>query len=99
MYAIRSYYVTPLESRLLEALMLHAGQVLSSESLITAVWGSDGGDKTMLKQLVYRLRSKIDTVETAVSLIETIPGIGYSVITSYSIHYTKLYELILSGLA
>lgn len=70
--------LTPLEARLLEALMVHAGQVLASDSLITAVWGSDGGDKTMLKQLVYRLRSKLDGEETAVSLIETIPGIGYS---------------------
>ena len=67
-----------MESRLLEALMLHVGQVLTSESLITAVWGNDGGDKTMLKQLVYRLRSKIDGENTAVSLIETVPGIGYS---------------------
>ncbi len=70
--------LTPLESKLLEALMLNAGQAMTSDSLITAVWGSDGGDKTMLKQLVYRLRSKIDGGDTAVSLIETIPGIGYS---------------------
>ncbi|MAU00728.1 MAG: DNA-binding response regulator [Anaerolineaceae bacterium] len=70
--------LTPLESKLLEALMLHAGQVLTSDSLITAVWGSEGGDKTMLKQLIYRLRSKIDGEEAAVSLIETIPGIGYA---------------------
>ena len=70
--------LAPLEAKLLEALMLHAGQVLDSDSLITAVWGSYGGDKAMLKQLVYRLRSKIDDPKTAVSLIETIPGIGYS---------------------
>ena len=70
--------LTPLEAKLLESLMLHVGQVLESETLITAVWGSDGGDKTMLKQLIYRLRSKIDKTETAVSLIETIPGIGYT---------------------
>ncbi len=42
-----------------------------------AVWGSDGGDKTMLKQLVYRLRAKLEEVGTAVQ-IETIPGVGYS---------------------
>ena len=70
--------LTPLEARLLEALMLHPGQVLTGETLITAVWGNEGGDKTMLKQLVYRLRSKISPDETAVSLIETIPGVGYS---------------------
>ncbi len=68
--------LTPLEAKLLETLMLHAGQVLASDALITAIWGSDGGDKTMLKQLVYRLRAKIDPNE-ATSLIETIPGIGY----------------------
>ena len=69
--------LTPLEAKLLETLMLHVGQVLASEALITAIWGSDGGDRTMLKQLVYRLRAKVDPDEAA-SLIETIPGIGYS---------------------
>lgn len=70
--------LTPLEARLLEALMVHAGQVLTSDALITAVWGTEGGDKIMLKQLVYRLRAKIDPDEPSSSLIETIPGIGYS---------------------
>lgn len=79
--------LTPLEARLLERLMLHAGQVLTSDALITAVWGNEGGDKTMLKQLVYRLRSKIMPDEAASSegssagaaaLIETVPGVGYS---------------------
>jgi DNA-binding response OmpR family regulator len=70
--------LTPLEARLLETLMLHAGQVVTSDRLITAVWGAEGGDKTMLKQLVYRLRTKIDFDPTTPSLIETIPGIGYS---------------------
>ena len=70
--------LTPLEAKLLERLLLHQGQVLSSEMLITAVWGSEGGDRTMLKQLVYRLRAKIDTDTAGQSLIETIPGLGYS---------------------
>lgn len=70
--------LTPLETRLLEALMLDAGRVLSSESLIRAVWGAEGADRTMLKQLVYRLRSKIEPEPTHPTLIETIPGIGYA---------------------
>lgn len=70
--------LTPLEAKLLEKLILHAGQVLATESLITAVWGTEGGDRTMLKQLVYRLRAKIDTDDFPSSLIETVPGIGYS---------------------
>ncbi len=56
--------------------MINVGQVLTSEGLITAVWGSDGGDKTMLKQLVYRLRAKLETGGAAP--IETVPGVGYS---------------------
>ncbi|MFL7837353.1 MAG: response regulator transcription factor [Candidatus Promineifilaceae bacterium] len=75
-------HLTPLEAKLLETLMLHAGQVLAGDMLITAVWGAEGGDKTMLKQLVYRLRTKIDSDSSpgkpTSSLIETIPGIGYS---------------------
>lgn len=70
--------LTPLEARLLETLMRNPGQVLNSELLITAVWGSDGGDKTMLKQLVYRLRSKIDAENSTVSHIETVSGVGYA---------------------
>jgi DNA-binding response OmpR family regulator len=71
-------HLTPLESKLLENLMLHPGRVLTGEALITAVWGSEGGDRGMLKQLVYRLRSKIDPEGAMRSAIETVPGIGYS---------------------
>jgi DNA-binding response OmpR family regulator len=70
--------LTQLEVRLLEMLMLNAGQVLTSEQLITAVWGADGGDRAMLKQLVYRLRTKLEAGTTQPPLIETIPNIGYT---------------------
>jgi len=69
--------LTPLEARLLEALMINQGQVLTNETLITTVWGPDGADRSMLKQLVYRLRSKLEK-DAPTPLIETIPGIGYS---------------------
>lgn len=72
--------LTPLEAKLLETLMLNAGQVLTSDALITAVWGAEGGDRVMLKQLVYRLRSKLDAGNGTPSPIETIPGIGYSLL-------------------
>lgn len=70
--------LTQLEVRLLEMLMLNAGQVLTSEQLITTVWGADGGDRAMLKQLVYRLRTKLEAGATQPLLIETIPNIGYT---------------------
>jgi DNA-binding response OmpR family regulator len=51
--------LTPLENRLLDYLMINAGQILTIESLINHVWGSEGGDRDMLRQLVRRLRGKI----------------------------------------
>lgn len=73
-----SVRLTPLEARLLEALMLNAGRALPSDTLINAVWGSEGGDRTMLKQLVYRLRAKIEPDPGRPISVETIPGVGYS---------------------
>ncbi|HMN26891.1 MAG TPA: response regulator transcription factor [Caldilineaceae bacterium] len=70
--------LTPLEVRLLEALMLNAGQVLPTDTLIDKVWGPEGGDRTMLKQLVYRLRTKLEPETTRSALIENVPGVGYT---------------------
>lgn len=72
--------LTPLETRLLEALMINAGQVLTAEVLINAVWAAEGGDRAMLKQLVYRLRNKIEPDPTQPIYIETVPGVGYALI-------------------
>lgn len=71
--------LTPLEHRLLETFVLNREQVLPFDMLIDRVWGSDGGDKAMLKQLVYRLRRKIEAEagERTVYL-EAIPGVGYA---------------------
>lgn len=69
--------LTALELKLLEALMRDPGRVLPADTLIAAVWGPEGGDRTMLKQLVYRLRAKLED-ETANGYIETVPGIGYA---------------------
>lgn len=72
--------LTQLEVRLLDALMLNVGQVLTSEQLIAAVWGAEGADRAMLKQLVYRLRTKIEGDDNRPTLIETIPNIGYTLV-------------------
>ena len=69
--------LTALELKLLEALMRDPGHVLPADALIAAVWGPEGGDRAMLKQLVYRLRAKIEG-DAATGLIETVPGIGYA---------------------
>jgi len=72
--------LTQLEVRLLEMLMLNVGQVLSNDQLISAVWGAEGGDRTMLKQLVYRLRQKLEDDADAAPLIENVPSVGYALV-------------------
>ena len=80
--------LTPLESQLLDYLMLNVGHVLTTDALIEHVWGPEGGDRDMLRQLVHRLRGKIasatdqadaELAESHPQLprIETIPGLGY----------------------
>lgn len=69
--------LTPLEAQLLDYLMLNAGHVLTADVLIDRVWGPEGGTRSMLRQLIYRLRHKIEPNPEEPHYIETIPGLGY----------------------
>jgi DNA-binding response OmpR family regulator len=75
--------LTPLENKLLQTLMINNNQVLVTESLIDHVWGPGGGDRAMLKQLIYRLRSKVEKIAPDIVKIESLPGMGYSLVTSH----------------
>lgn len=70
--------LTLLEASLLETLIINSGQVLTYGQLIHSVWGPQGADRTMLKQLVYRVRRKIEPVPSERRYLQTVPGIGYS---------------------
>jgi DNA-binding response OmpR family regulator len=70
--------LTPLESRLLESLMINAGQVLTSDDLISDIWGPGGASADMLRQLVKRLRSKVETDSANPQYIQNLPGLGYA---------------------
>jgi len=74
--------LTPLEGRLLEHLMVNAGQVLTFDSIIDYVWGPRGGERDMLRQLMRRLRSKIEPDPTNPTYITTVPGLGYGILKS-----------------
>ena len=74
--------LTPLECRLMEILMLNRDQVMLADTLIDQVWGPQGGDKDMLKQLVYRLRHKIEICPSKLMFIETVSGVGYSLVVT-----------------
>lgn len=73
--------VTSLECKLLEALMINNGHVLPADTLITTIWGPSGADRGMLKQLVYRLRKKIEAEGDIPVYLETVPGVGYAMNT------------------
>jgi len=70
--------LTRLEFRLLHFLVANAGRVLTADRLTTHVWGLAGiGDRQLLKQLVHRLRRKIERDPSAPRLLLTEPGRGY----------------------
>jgi len=70
--------LTKLETRLLQILIANAGNVVSTERLLTHVWGHRGsGDRQLLKQLVHRLRQKIEADPAEPQLLQTDAGAGY----------------------
>ncbi len=71
--------LTALECRMLEYMLLNAGQVLPMQDLIDHIWGPGGGNRDMLRQLVRRLRTKIEPDPAKPVYIETVPGLGYGV--------------------
>jgi two-component system, OmpR family, response regulator RegX3 len=77
--------LTSLEFRLLHVLMSHPNQVLESSLLIDRVWGENsGGDNVLLKNVVYRLRRKIEPDPSQPRYIQSVTGEGYLFITLQS---------------
>jgi DNA-binding response OmpR family regulator len=73
--------VTKLELRLLQMLLANAGSTVGSDRLLMQVWGHKGaGDRQLLKQLVHRLRQKIEVDPATPQLLLTAPGAGYKLI-------------------
>jgi two-component system, OmpR family, response regulator MtrA len=70
--------LTNLELRLLYYLMNRPGQIVTIEELNQRVWGYTAeADNTMLKNVVYRLRRKIESDPTNPLIIQTVVGVGY----------------------
>jgi DNA-binding response OmpR family regulator len=71
--------LTRLELRLLQLLLANAGHTLPSERLLRHVWGSRASDdRQLLKQLVHRLRQKIETDAADPRYLVTVSGVGYA---------------------
>lgn len=73
--------LTKLELRLLQTLLVNPGRTVGSDRLLVQVWGHAGeGDRQLLKQLVHRLRQKIEVNPAAPVLLQTAPGAGYKLV-------------------
>ena len=72
--------LTKLEARLLQILLANAGHVVGTERLLTHVWGHRGsGDRQLLKQLVHRLRTKLEIDPAHPLVLLTEAGAGYRI--------------------
>jgi DNA-binding response OmpR family regulator len=70
--------LTALEFALLAFLMTQPGRPASPERLARHIWNYRGlGDRTRLKQLVHRLRLKIEDDPANAKRLVTAPGVGY----------------------
>jgi two-component system response regulator RegX3 len=70
--------LTNLEFRVLHLLMRNRGQVLPSDLIVDRVWGcAGGGDSVLLKNVVYRLRRKIEPDPGQPRYLQTVVGEGY----------------------
>jgi len=74
-------HLTKLELRLLQMLLANAGRAVNSDRLLMHVWGHrNSGDRQLLKQLVHRLRQKIEADPAAPKFLQTAAGAGYKLV-------------------
>jgi len=72
--------LTKLETRLVQMLLANAGHTVSSDRLLLQVWGHKGaGDRQLLKQLVHRVRQKIELDPAIPQLLQTAAS-GYKLV-------------------
>lgn len=71
--------MTPREVELLTFLINHAGEVVSREDILNAVWGYDYyGDVRAVDTLLARIRGKISEKAARIAF-RTIYGVGYMI--------------------
>lgn len=77
----KSLELTRREFDLLHTLMLHAGQVLSTQDLLTNVWGAEYiGEPQVVYVHIRWLREKIEAVPEKPQRIVTVHSVGYKLI-------------------
>ena len=70
--------LSQLELRLLQLLVANEGRTLPADRLLPHLWGSSvTADREQLKQVVYRLRQKLEPEPGMPRFLLTDPGAGY----------------------
>lgn len=71
--------ISTTEFRLLKYFLSNAGQVLSKEQILTALWDNQGNfvDENTLPVNISRLRAKIEDNPKNPKIIKTVHGMGY----------------------
>lgn len=73
-----SIHLTRLETKVLQILMSTAGRTVSADRLVTEAWGRTGSEERhALKQVVYRLRRKLDAEPLTRDRLQTTRNSGY----------------------
>jgi two-component system KDP operon response regulator KdpE len=76
--AEREVHLTPIEYKLLAALVRHAGKVLTHGHLLKEVWGAHAATQTpTLRVHMTQLRHKLERDPTQPRYLLTEPGVGY----------------------
>jgi DNA-binding response OmpR family regulator len=70
--------LTNREFRLLQCLFASSGHTVPADRLTSHVWGFEStGDRQLLKQIVHRVRQKVEVDPAEPSYLLTVPGVGY----------------------
>jgi DNA-binding response OmpR family regulator len=73
------FRLSPLELRLLRQLLSHRGRPVDTDRIIGFVWSDrDAADREALKQVVHRLRRKLESAGGSAAWIEYVPNAGYA---------------------
>lgn len=73
--------LTKLELRLIQLLLANTGHPVSSDRLLMQIWGHRGAeDRQLLKQLVHRVRQKIERDPGTPQVLLTVPRAGYRLV-------------------
>jgi DNA-binding response OmpR family regulator len=73
--------LTPLELKAVHLMMTTPGRTVTAERLLTQLWGAATfRERRTLKQLIYRLRNKLERKPSRPEVLQTTPGAGYKLV-------------------